>query len=74
MADLTNMSAGDALEQAEKNLAEMRAEENRSELTDMGITDPDTAFELGYETALHDLRRYTSPPSFEVGVATIEIP
>jgi len=32
--------------------------------------DPDTAFSLGYETAIHDLVRYTGPDPLETGIIT----
>lgn len=32
--------------------------------------DPDTAFSLGYETAIHDLVRYTGPDPVEAGIIT----
>lgn len=50
-----------------QNLADMRAAVERKELE--GI-EPDTAFELGYETAIHDLARYTGPDPVETGIIT----
>lgn len=32
--------------------------------------DPDVAFTLGYETAIHDLVRYTGPDPLETGIIT----
>ncbi|WNN95025.1 hypothetical protein SEA_MAGRITTE_48 [Microbacterium phage Magritte] len=49
------------------NLEDMRTAEEREELNDIS---PDTAFELGYETAIHDLVRYTGPDPVEAGIIT----
>mgnify|MGYP003437378005 CR=1 FL=1 len=52
------------------NLKDMRAAEERPELD--GIK-PDTAFELGYETAIYDLVRILNPPVLEVGIVEMKI-
>jgi hypothetical protein len=46
-------------------LEKMRGETDREQLKDI---DADTAFELGYETALFDYKHLTSPDPREVGV------
>ncbi len=48
-------------------LDEMRTNPNQQELTDI---DSDTAFVLGYETAIHDLVRLTGPDPVETGIIT----
>jgi hypothetical protein len=62
-----DLSLNEVIPRLESELADMRAAEDREEL--VGIA-PDTAFELGYETCLHDLRRLTGPDPVEVGLIT----
>lgn len=71
---LFDLSVEEALAQADVNVQTMQAETGRDTLKSMGILNVDTAFELGYETALHDLRRYMAPDPFEVGVLIVEVP
>lgn len=48
-------------------LEDMRNADEREELADISA---DTAFELGYETAIHDLVRLTGPDPVETGIIT----
>ncbi len=62
-----DLDLSEAIPRLEAELADMRAADDRAELTDI---DSDTAFELGYETAIHDLRRFTGPDPVETGIIT----
>lgn len=44
---------------------EMRGATDRAELKDISA---DTAYELGYETAVHDIARLTGPDPVESGI------
>lgn len=55
------------IEYLEAALAQMRRDDDRNQLKGL---DPDTAFELGYETAIFDLRHAADEP--EVGVIEFE--
>jgi hypothetical protein len=60
-----DLTLEEVIPRLEEELEEMRAADDRQELHDI---DSDTAFELGYETAIHDLRRLTGPSGFEGGI------
>lgn len=60
-----DLALSEAIPRLRTELEGMRAATDRAELTDI---DPDTAFELGYETAIHDLVRLTGPDPVETGV------
>lgn len=62
-----DLTLAEVVPRLEIELSNMRAAEDRAELTDI---DSDTAYELGYETAIHDLRRLTGPDPVETGVIT----
>lgn len=53
-----NLSIIEAITEMEVQLAKMRAETDRTQLSDM---DPDTAFEQGYAVAIFDLKHLTGP-------------
>jgi hypothetical protein len=63
-----NLTAEEAIPELEAQLAKMRGETDRAQLADI---DSDTAYELGYESCLFDLRHFTGPDPREVGVAII---
>lgn len=49
----------------------LRANHEAMQLTqELEGIDPDVAFSLGYETAIHDLVRYTGPDPLETGIIT----
>lgn len=60
-----NLSPEDAVAEMHDILERMRGEADREQLKDI---DADTAFELGYETALFDYRHLTSEDPREVGI------
>lgn len=55
----------------EAQLAEFVAETDRSQLT--GIA-PDQAYELGYESAIFDLRKLHNPSPMEISLVSISTP
>jgi hypothetical protein len=57
-----------AVETLNVNVRAMRGAGNPEELGDM---DPDTAFILGYETAIFDYLRYTSPDPLSVELVSL---
>lgn len=65
--DLTPEAAIAALD---KILEGMRSSKDRQEL--VGI-DSDTAFELGYETAIFDFRHLIGPSTREVGIISFGV-
>lgn len=70
MPEEFNLSAHDAIEQARKTL-ELHEGEQRDQLH--GI-DSDTAFDLGYASALYDIDRYRAEQPFQVDLVEFEIP
>lgn len=60
-----NLPLEEAIPVLESVLQELTNNPDQQELT--GI-DPDKAFLLGYETAIHDLKRVTGPDTLEVGI------
>lgn len=60
-----NLTLEQALPELDAQLVKMRAQEDRTELTRTGVS-ADDAYELGYETAIFDLRHYTGPDPLEV--------
>lgn len=60
-----DLTPDEAIEEMRVQLEKMRAETDRGQLRDI---DPDTAYELGYETALFDYHHLTGPDPREVGV------
>lgn len=60
-----NQNLAQVIPSLETVLAEMRAAPDRAELTDVT---PDDAFELGYETAIFDLKRFTGDDPLETGI------
>lgn len=60
-----NLPLDEAIPALEAILQDLEDNPNQNELE--GI-DPDTAFLLGYKTAIHDLKRITGPDTMEVGV------
>lgn len=60
-----NQTIPQVTETLERELEAMRLAPDRQELADI---DSDTAFELGYESAVHDLKRYTGDDPVELGV------
>jgi len=64
-----DLSPQEALAEMRDILAGMREEENRTQLKDI---DADTAFELGYETAIHDYILLTGPNPLQTGVIVYE--
>lgn len=60
-----NLEPEEAIAEMEVQLEKMRGEADREQLKDI---DSDTAYELGYETALFDYRHLTGPDPREVGV------
>lgn len=73
MADkkLWDLNLPEAIEALDDQLIKMRKETDRAQLK--GI-DVDTAFELGYEAAIFDLRHVTGPNPFEVHLRIVPIP
>jgi len=65
-----NLAPDEAIAEMKVQLAKMRAETNREQLTDI---DSDTALELGYEMAIFDYNHLTGPDPREVGI-TIVVP
>lgn len=63
-----NLTPDEAIAEMKVQLAKMRAETNRAQLTDI---DSDSAYELGYETALFDYAHLTGPDPREVGVTYV---
>lgn len=63
-AALHDLTAGQAVTALEKILVGLQ-EGPQNELTGM---EPDTAFNLGYETAIFDLRHLLGPSTREVGI------
>jgi len=59
-----NLSPEEAIARMRTELAEMRVTQTR----ELGDLAPDTAFELGYETAIHEFVRMTGPDPREIGV------
>jgi hypothetical protein len=53
-----NMSPEEAIAEMDAQLAKMRAEKDRNQLSDMT---PDDAYEAGYASALFDYRHLTGP-------------
>lgn len=53
-----DLSLPEALSSLEEELESYREDSDRAQLKDI---DADTAFELGYESAISDLRRFTGP-------------
>lgn len=66
-----NLSPEEAIEEMGVQLEKMRGETDREQLKDI---DSDTAYELGYETALFDYRHLTGPDPREVGVIVFTKP
>jgi len=66
-----DLSPEDAVTQMQKNLDEMREDTLRDQLKDI---DSDTAYELGYETALFDYRHLTGPNPLEIDIVEVAIP
>lgn len=60
-----NLSPEEAIAEMNVQLEKMRGETDREQLKDI---DSDTAYELGYETALFDYNHFTGPNPREVGV------
>lgn len=53
-----NLSLDEVIPELEGQLAKMRAEPNRNQLSELS---PDDAYEKGYEVAIFDLKHYTGP-------------
>lgn len=60
-----NQTLAQVIPSLENILQSFRDHPQRDEL--VGI-DPDTAFELGYETAVHDLKRLTGDDPVDLGI------
>jgi hypothetical protein len=58
-----------AVELQKQNVEDLRASDQQDELLDQ-VT-PDMAFILGYETAIFDYIRYTSPDPLSIELVTI---
>lgn len=71
MTPKSSPTIGNAILALETQLAEFVAEKDRSQLT--GIPS-DKAYELGYESAIFDLRKFFNPSTFEVSVVSFPIP
>lgn len=65
-----NLTLEQALPELDAQLLKMRAQEDRTELTRTGMS-PDDAMELGYESAIFDLRHYTGPDPLEVNLMIV---
>lgn len=71
MDNLYNLTPAQAVEHLQAELAKMKAEKNRKQLS--GIN-PDSAFEMGYAAAIFDLKHYTGPsPKEEFGDAVAHL-
>ncbi len=70
MPEEFDLSAEAAIEQARKTL-ELHEGEERDQLR--GI-DSDTAFDLGYASALFDIDRYREPDPFTADLVEFDIP
>ncbi len=64
MIDKHDLSLEEAIPVLEAELESLRADSDRKQLD--GV-DADTAFELGYETSIFDLKRVTGPGP-EIGI------
>jgi hypothetical protein len=64
-----NLSLPDALERLEVEVEKNHTQTNTPELE--GMT-PDEAYDVGYETALRDIKSLTGPNPIEVAIVTVE--
>lgn len=68
MPEKFNLSAEDAIDQARHTLQQHEGEQ-RGQLVGL---DPDTAFDLGYASALYDIERYRAENSFSAELVTFD--
>lgn len=59
-----NLSPSEAIAELKSRLSQMKAEPDKS----LADVDPETAFELGYETAIFEYEQVTGPDSMEAEV------
>lgn len=66
-----NLTLEEVIPELDSQLVKMRAETDRNQLA--GIS-ADEAYEIGYETAIFDLRHFTGPNPLEVQLVSLSVP